>query len=83
MMQEISLCDIFGIMTKTAYEAVLMGERNVRMEISDFVMRTFVFIPEISGIHRFRYVRACRLSSSLESSHAIVSRRLAARERGA
>ena len=83
MMQEISLYDIFGIMTKTAYEAVLMGERNVRMEISDFVMRTFVFIPEISGIHRFRYVRACRLSSSLESSHAIVSRRLAARERGA
>ena len=83
MMQEISLCDIFGIMTKTPYEAVLMGERNVRMEISDFVMRTFVFIPEISGIHRFRYVRACRLSSSLESSHAIVSRRLAARERGA
>ena len=83
MMQEISLCDIFGIMTKTPYEAVLMGERNVRMEISDFVMRTFVFIPEISGIHRFRYVRACRLSSSLESSHAIVSRRLTARERGA
>ena len=83
MMQEISLCDIFGIMTKTPYEAVLMGERHVRMEISDFDMRTFVFIPEISGIHRFRYVRACRLSSSLESSHAIVSRRLAARERGA
>ena len=83
MMQEISLCDIFGIMTKTPYEAVLMGERNVRMEISEFVMRTFVFIPEISGIQRFRYARVCRLSSSLESSHAIVSRRLAARERGA
>ena len=83
MMQEISLCDIFGIMTKTPYEAALMGERHVRMEISDFDMRTFVFIPEISGIHRFRYVRACRLSSSLESSHAIVSRRVAARERGA
>ena len=83
MIPEISPCDIFGIMTKTPYEAVLMGERHVRIEISDFVMRTFVFIPEISGIHRFRYVRACRLSSSLESSHAIVSRRLAARERGA
>ena len=58
MMQEISLCDIFGITTKPPYEAALMGERHVRIEISDFVMRTFVFIPEISGIQRFRYARA-------------------------
>ena len=83
MMQEISPCDISCITAKAPYEAALMGERNVRIEISDFVMRTFAFIPEISGIHSFRYARVCRLSFSLESSHAIVSRRLAARERGA
>ena len=56
MMQEISLCDIFGITTKAPCEAALMGERHARIEISDFVMRTFVF-PEIFAIHRFRYAR--------------------------
>ena len=44
MIQEISLCDIFGITTKTPYEAALMGERHVRIEISDFVMRAFVLM---------------------------------------
>ena len=39
---EISLCDISGISTKAPYEVALIGERHVRIEISDFVMRTFV-----------------------------------------
>ena len=43
-MQEISLHDISGITTKVPYEAALMGERHVRMEISDFVMRTFALM---------------------------------------
>ena len=45
---EISLCDISGITTKAPCEAALMGERHVRIEISDFVMRTFVLMQEIS-----------------------------------
>ena len=44
MIPKISLCDIFGITTKTPYEAALMGERHVRIEISDFVMCTFVLL---------------------------------------
>ena len=42
IMQEISLCDISGITTKAPCEVALIGERHVRIEISDFVMRTFV-----------------------------------------
>mgnify|MGYP000110877500 CR=1 FL=1 len=38
-------CDISGITTKAPCEAALMGERHVRIEISDFVMRTFVLKP--------------------------------------
>ena len=34
--------DISGISTKAPCKAALMGERHVRIEISDFVMRTFV-----------------------------------------
>ena len=34
--------DISGISTKAPYEVALIGERHVRIEISDFVMRTFV-----------------------------------------
>ena len=34
--------DISGITTKAPCEVALMGERHVRIEISDFVMRTFV-----------------------------------------
>jgi len=41
-MQEISYSDISGITTKAPCEAALIGERHVRIEISDFVMRTFV-----------------------------------------
>ena len=42
IMQEISRSDISGITTKAPCEVALMGERHVRIEISDFVMRTFV-----------------------------------------
>ena len=44
IMKEISPCDISGITTKAPCEAALMGERHVRIEISDFVMRTFVLM---------------------------------------
>ena len=37
-------CDISGISTKAPCEAALMDERHMRIEISDFVMRTFVSI---------------------------------------
>ena len=41
-MQEISHNDISGISIKAPCEVALIGERHVRIEISDFVMRTFV-----------------------------------------
>jgi len=41
-MKEISHSDISGITTKAPCGVALMGERHVRIEISDFVMRTFV-----------------------------------------
>ena len=44
IMQEISRSDISGITTKAPCEVALMGERHVRIEISDFVMRTFVTV---------------------------------------
>jgi len=43
IMQEISRGDICGITTKAPCGAALMGERHVRIEISDSVLRTFVF----------------------------------------
>ena len=42
MISEILLRNISGITTKAACEVALMGERHVRIEISDFVMRTFI-----------------------------------------
>ena len=39
---EISHSDISGIATKAPCEAALMGARHECIEISDFVMRTFV-----------------------------------------
>ena len=36
--------DISGITTKAPCEPALMGERHVRIEISDFVMRTFALL---------------------------------------
>ena len=52
MIPEISHCDISGITTKAPCEAAIMGERHVRIEISDLVMRTFILVqraarPEI------------------------------------
>ncbi len=44
MIPEISHSDISGITTKVPCEAALMGERHVRMEISDFVMHTFALM---------------------------------------
>ena len=46
IMPEISLCFISGITTKAPCEAALMGERHVRIEISDFVMRIFVLMSK-------------------------------------
>ena len=42
MIPEILLRNISGITTKAACEVALMGERHVCIEISDFVMRTFI-----------------------------------------
>ena len=44
-------CDISGISTKAPCEAVLMDERHMRIEISDFVMRTFVPIQREDSGH--------------------------------
>ncbi len=41
MMQEISRSDISGILTKAPCEVALMGERHLRIAISDFVTRAF------------------------------------------
>jgi len=41
-MQEISHSDISGITTKAPCGATLICERHVHIEISDFVMRTFI-----------------------------------------
>ena len=43
-------CDVSGISTKAPCDVALIGERHVRIEISDFVMRTFV--PILIIIHR-------------------------------
>ena len=44
-------CDISGISTKAPCEAALMDERHMRIEISDFVMRTFVPIQREDSSH--------------------------------
>ena len=44
-MWEILLGDISGITTKAPCEVALIGERHVRIEIFDFVMRAFVLKP--------------------------------------
>ena len=44
MIPEISHSDISGITTKVPCEVAIMGERHVRIEISDFVMRTFILM---------------------------------------
>ena len=40
--------DISGITTKAPYEAAFICERYVSIEISDFVMRTFVLMQDLS-----------------------------------
>ena len=45
---EISHSDISGITTKAPCEAALMGERHMRIEISDFVMRAFVLMGAVA-----------------------------------
>ena len=42
MIPEISLCGISCVMTKAPCGVALTHERHMRIEISDFVMRTFV-----------------------------------------
>ena len=59
IMQEISRSDISGITTKAPCEVALMGERHVRIEISDFVMRTFVLISE-TLLQNFHHSTALR-----------------------
>ena len=44
-------CDISGISTKAPCEVALMDERHTRIEISDFVMRTFVPIQRKDSSH--------------------------------
>ena len=44
-MYEISHNDISGITAKAPCEAARIHEQHVRIEISDFVMRTFVRTP--------------------------------------
>ena len=53
-MKEISPCDISGITTKAPCEAALIGERHVRIEISDFVMRTFVLLSASKMLNRMK-----------------------------
>ena len=51
IMSEILPSNISDISTKAPCEAALMGERHVRIEISDFVMRTFVPIQRKDSSH--------------------------------
>ena len=62
---EISHSDISGITTKAPCEAALMGERHVRIEISDFVMRTFV--------PRKKALNADAQSSNLNKNHEVTT----------
>ena len=47
---KISLCDVSEIATKAPCEAALTVARHVRIEIADFVMRTFVLRLRKNGI---------------------------------
>ena len=49
VMPEISRCAISGITTKAPCEAARVGERHVRIEVSAFVMRTFVVRKKMSA----------------------------------
>ena len=46
LIPEISLCGISCVTTKAPCGVALTGEHHMRIEISDFVMRTFVVMWE-------------------------------------
>ncbi len=58
-----SLCDVFGITTKVPYEAVLIHERHVRIEIAGFVMRTFVLSKKESDVTMYYSIKALFVQS--------------------
>ena len=55
MIPEISLCGISCVTTKAPCGVALTHERHMRIEISDFVMRTFVVLWE-----RHNHAAICR-----------------------
>ena len=61
-------CDISGITTKAPCEAALMGERHVRIEISDFVMRTFV--PTGTTVLQGGIKNACNVLTCMDTAGA-------------
>ena len=68
IMQEISRSDISGITTKAPCEVALMGERHVRIEISDFVMRTFV--PTGTTVLQGGIKNACNVLTCMDTAGA-------------
>ena len=53
-----SACDVSRVTTKAPCEAALMGERHVRIEISDFVMRTFALKNSKKNLNwKLKYVK--------------------------
>ena len=60
--------DISGITTKAPCEAALMGERHVRIEISDFVMRTFV--PTGTTVLQGGIKNACNVLTCMDTAGA-------------
>ena len=61
-------CDISGITTKAPCETALMGERHVRIEISDFVMRTFV--PTGTTVLQGGIKNACNVLTCMDTAGA-------------
>ena len=61
-------CDIAGLTTKAPCEAALMGERHVRIEISDFVMRTFV--PTGTTVLQGGIKNACNVLTCMDTAGA-------------
>ena len=68
IMSEISLCDISGISTKAPCEVALASERHVRIEISDFVMRTFV--PTGTTVLQGGIKNACNVLTCMDTAGA-------------
>ena len=79
---EISLCDISGIKTKAPCEAALMSEHHVRVEISDFVMRTFILnsalfffqqVFQVTGTNRVSCAATAQIRKGLQFQGASTS----------